>query len=208
MVKYLLFKENLPHAASADISAGLSQAPMQQRENSMSNMHHFKETVFRKFESGDFFRASSKNFPALKGLAVQGLDLAPGAVREPHSHPNANQLDYCVSGEGRVGIVGPEGETHYLDLKPGDISFVPQGFLHWIENTGSEPLSFLVVLSHEEPQTIELSEMLTGVPDATLANMYGVPESVFEAIPDRTVVIGGGYGREPASAPLKMVAAE
>ncbi|MDX3925958.1 MAG: cupin domain-containing protein [Shinella sp.] len=140
---------------------------------------------------GDFFRANAKNFPALKGLAVQGLDLAPGAVREPHCHPNANQLDYCISGKGRVGIVGPEGERHYLDLQPGDISFVPQGYLHWIENTGAEPLSFLVVLSHEEPLTIELSEMISGVPNATLGNMYATPEQIFEGIPDRTIVIGG-----------------
>lgn len=157
----------------------------------MSNMYHFKEKAFKKFAHGDFFRASAKEFPELKALAVQGLDLAPGAVREPHTHPNAHQLDYCISGEGRVGIVGPEDETQYLDLKAGDISFVPQGFLHWIENTGSEPLSFLVVLSHEQPQTVELSEMLKGVPNATLSNMYDVPENVFEAIPDKTIMIGG-----------------
>lgn len=175
----------------------------------MSNMHHFKDTVFKKFAVGDFFRASSKNFPVLKGLAVQGLDLAPGAVREPHTHPNANQLDYCISGEGRVGIVGPNGETHYLDLKAGDISFVPQGFLHWIENRSSAPLSFLVVLSHEEPQTIELSEMLSGVPNDTLANMYGVAETVFEEIPNRTVVIGGGNLLfEKEHKPFQIAAAE
>ncbi len=157
----------------------------------MSNMYHFKAETFRQFPAGDFYRASSRNFPALKGLAVQGLDLAPGAVREPHTHPNANQLDYCISGRGRVGIVGPDNETHYLDLAPGDVSFVPQGFLHWIENTGTEPLSFLVVLSHEEPQTIELSEMLSGVPNETLSKMYQVPAAVFEGIPDTRVIIGG-----------------
>jgi oxalate decarboxylase/phosphoglucose isomerase-like protein (cupin superfamily) len=174
----------------------------------MSNMHHFKSTVYRSFEAGNFYRASSKNFPALKGLAVQGLELAPGAVREPHSHPNANQLDYCISGKGRVGIVGPEGETHYLDLQPGDISFVPQGYLHWIENIGEEPLSFLVVLSHEEPQTIELSEMLTGVPDQTLANMFGVSEGVFNAIPNKTIVIGGGQRTASNDADPMLIAAE
>ncbi len=157
----------------------------------MSNMHQFKDQVFRTFPMGDFFRANVRNFPVLKGLAVQGLELEPGAVREPHTHPNANQLDYCISGTGRVGIVGPDGERHYLDLKPGDISFVPQGFLHWIENTGTEHLSFLVVLSHEEPQTIELSEMIAGVPNPTLSNMFGVDEAVFKAIPEQTVVIGG-----------------
>ncbi|PGU19082.1 cupin domain-containing protein [Bacillus thuringiensis] len=161
----------------------------------MSNKYNFKETVFKSFDSGSFFRASVKEFPVLKGLAVQGLDLEPGAVREPHTHPNANQLDYCISGEGRVGIIGPQGEKHYLDLKAGDISFVPQGYLHWIENTGSETLSFLLLLSHEEPQTIELSDMLKDVPNSTLANMYDVSKSIFDAIPNRTIIVGGGKGQ-------------
>ncbi|WGF86510.1 cupin domain-containing protein [Marinivivus vitaminiproducens] len=162
----------------------------------MSNIFHFKKSNPRSFGSGDLFRASSKNFPVLKGLAIQAVDLEIGGVREPHAHPNAHQLDYCVSGQGLVGIVGPDGETHYLELEPGDISFVPQGFLHWIENRGSEPLHFLVVLSHEEPQTIELSEMLRGVPNSTLAKMYDVSEQVFERIPAKTVVIGGHGSRE------------
>ncbi|SIR43822.1 Cupin [Rhizobium sp. RU35A] len=157
----------------------------------MSNSFPFKANVFKSFPAGDFYRANAKNFPVLKGLAVQALEIQPGGVREPHTHPNANQLDFCVSGKGQVGIVGPEGETHYLELSPGDISFVPQGYLHWIENLGDEPLSFLVVLSHELPETIELSEMLTGVPNPTLAKMYEVPEAVFEQIPQRTVIIGG-----------------
>ncbi len=173
----------------------------------MKNHHAFKDNVFKAFPQGDFYRASSKNFPDLKGLAIQALELAPGAVREPHTHPNANQLDFCVSGQGFVGIVGPEGETHYLELKPGDISFVPQGQLHWIENrSNTEPLSFLVILSHEEPLTIELSEMLAGVPKETLAKMYNVSANVFKAIPNRTVIIGGPHSK--IEEPQQLIAAE
>lgn len=162
----------------------------------MPNSFPFKQNVFKSFPGGDFYRANSGNFPVLKDLAIQALDLEPGGIREPHTHPNANQLDYCVSGRGLVGIVGPEGETHYLELNPGDISFVPQGYLHWIENLGGEPLSFLVVLSHETPETIEFSEMYSGVPNETLAKMYGLSETVFAGIPNRTITIGGGEPEE------------
>ena len=162
----------------------------------MSNSFPFKANVFKSFPAGDFYRANAKNFPVLKGLAVQALEILPGGVREPHTHPNANQLDFCISGKGLVGIVGPEGETHYLELSPGDISFVPQGYLHWIENLGDEPLSFLVVLSHEEPQTIEFSEMFSGVPNQTLAKMYEIPEAAFDQIPERTVIIGGAQPKD------------
>jgi oxalate decarboxylase/phosphoglucose isomerase-like protein (cupin superfamily) len=157
----------------------------------MSNSFPFKQNAFKVFPEGKFYRANIKNFPVLKGLAVQALDLEPGAIREPHTHPNASQLDFCVSGKGRVGIVGPEGETHYLELNPGDISFVPQGYLHWIETLGDQPLSMLVVLANENPQTIEFSEMFSGVPNETLAKMYNIDETTFAGIPNRTVIIGG-----------------
>jgi len=144
------------------------------------------------FPGGIFYRATHKKFPALRGLAIQKLKLNPGAVREPHSHPNAEQLDYCVSGRARVGIIGPEGHRQLLDLKEGDISFVPRGYVHWIENIGNETLNFLVVLSHEQPETIELSETLIGVPRETLSSTLSVPKELLASLPKETVTIGGG----------------
>lgn len=157
-------------------------------------MNHFSlmSEVFKKFPAGDFYRASAKNFPALKGIAVQALDLREGAIREPHVHPNANQLDYCIAGSARVGIVGPEGKTRIMELKKGDISFVPQGYLHWIENVGNAQLQFLVALSHEEPETIELSEMLGNIPRDTLSLMFGEKPEAFDFTKKGTVTIGGG----------------
>ena len=120
------------------------------------------------------------------------LKLKPGAVREPHSHPNAEQLDYCVSGRAQVGIIGPDGHKQLLELKDGDISFVPRGYIHWIQNVGSEPLHFLVILSHEIPETIELSETLSGVPRKTLAASLGVSEQSLQDLPKGAITIGTG----------------
>ena len=144
------------------------------------------------FSGGTFYRATQKRFQALRGLAVQKLKLKPGGIREPHSHPNAEQLDYCISGHAQVGIVGPEGHRQLLDLKEGDISFVPRGYVHWIRNVGSNELNFLVVLSHEQPETIELSETLIGVPKETLSTTLSVPEDLLARLPKETVTIGGG----------------
>lgn len=144
------------------------------------------------FEGGVFLRANQKRFGALRGLAIQILKLKKGAVREPHSHPNAEQLDYCVSGKARVGIIGPTGHRQLLDLNEGDISFVPRGYVHWIQNMGPGPLHFIVVLSHEQPETIELSETLAGVPKDTLAAALGLSADVLGSIPTATVTIGAG----------------
>ncbi len=154
------------------------------------NMFDFEGTDPREFVGGLLFRASKANFEPLKGLAVQGLTMKPGAIREPHSHPNAEQLDYCIGGEARVGIVEPGGGTQSLDLKKGHISFVPQGHVHWIENTGSTDLRFLVVLSDEEPETLELSETLAGIPDSVLATTVNLSAGDLEGLPQEAVVLG------------------
>ena len=79
-----------------------------------------------------------------------------------------------------------------MELKEGDISFVPRGYVHWIENVGHETLNFLVVLSHEQPETIELSETLIGVPKETLSSTLNVPQDLLAKLPKETVTIGGG----------------
>lgn len=165
---------------------------MAKQDKSNQNSFKFENSKPREFPGGAFRRASQKNFGVLRGLAIQSLHLDPGIIREPHVHPNANQLDYCVAGQAQVGIVGPDGHKQLLNLNVGDISFVPQGYLHWIQNVGKTPMHFLVVLSHEEPETIELSEMLQGVPKEALAAMYGLPEDILNLIPQKTVTIGGG----------------
>jgi oxalate decarboxylase/phosphoglucose isomerase-like protein (cupin superfamily) len=159
----------------------------------MKNLFKFMSSEPQKYPGGKLWRASLKNFGALKGLAIQALELKSGAFREPHVHPNANQLDYCLSGSATVGIVGPEGHRQNLELKEGDISFVPQGYLHWIENTSDKTLDFLVILSHEEPETIELSEMMSGVTPHNIKKLFGVEAKDFGEIPTGGHRIKGGF---------------
>ena len=163
-----------------------------EKKDRQENRFAFGSSDPLSFPGGTLHRATKKKFPALQGLAIQALHLNPRAVREPHVHPNAHQLDYCVSGKARVGIIGPEGHRQLLDLGPGDISFVPQGYAHWIENVGDGPLHFLVILSHEEPETIETSEIIGGVPKPTLASALGLAEDLVNQLHGKTVTIGDG----------------
>jgi oxalate decarboxylase/phosphoglucose isomerase-like protein (cupin superfamily) len=126
-------------------------------------------------------------FPALQGLSIQSIHLEKGGIREPHFHPNASQLDFNVSGKARVGVVGPENQINILTLEQGDIAFVPQGNLHWIENIGEDPLHFMLTLSHEQPETIELSELMSNVPKDTLSSSLGIPKEILDKIPSKSI---------------------
>jgi oxalate decarboxylase/phosphoglucose isomerase-like protein (cupin superfamily) len=55
--------------------------------------------------------ANSDNFPILRGMATYSLKLDRGSIREPHWHPNAAELSYCLSGKALMTIFG-HGATH------------------------------------------------------------------------------------------------
>lgn len=146
----------------------------------------------KELPGGTLLRLTQEMFPVLKGVGLNAVRLKKGAIREPHIHPNCAQLDYVISGSASVGIIGPNQDVHIMDLKAGELSFVPQGWLHWIENTGEGELHTLIMLTHERPETIEFSDMLSQIPNPTLAKILGVKASAFEAIPNETVRIGYG----------------
>lgn len=159
----------------------------------MQNAFKFEKSADRKdLPGGTLRRLTKEMFPALRDIGLNAIRLKPGAIREPHIHPNCAQLDYVVSGSARVGIIGPNNEVQLMELEAGDLSYVPQGWLHWIENTGQGELHTMIMLTHALPETIEFSDMLSQIPNATLAKIFGVSAKTFEAIPKETVRIGFG----------------
>jgi oxalate decarboxylase len=78
--------------------------------------------------------ANEKNFSLLKGMALYSLRLHNGGVREPHWHPNAAELSYCLSGKALMTIFSPGAGHDTFTVDTGEIVFVPKGYLHHIEN--------------------------------------------------------------------------
>ena len=97
-------------------------------------------------------------------MAAFSLALDPHAIRQPHLHTNANELSYIVAGKAQVGLIGPGGEKHLFDLAPGEVAFQPAGWPHWLENTGDEPMFALFMYSHEQPETIDMPDVIPGLP--------------------------------------------
>ena len=53
--------------------------------------HHMLETPAVEGSGGKARIVDSKNFPISKTIAAAHLDIAPGALREMHWHPNADE---------------------------------------------------------------------------------------------------------------------
>lgn len=68
------------------------------------------------------------------------------------------------SGEARVGLIGPGGETHVFVLNAGELAFQPMGWPHWLENIGGVPLFAVFMYSHEQPATIDIPDVVPNLP--------------------------------------------
>jgi oxalate decarboxylase len=137
-----------------------------------------KPQVRRK--GGTVIECTAKNFPVVgqSDAAIFLLTLEPGAIREPHWHPNAWELEYVVSGTARLGVVLPNGTYDLVDLGPGDVGFVPQGWAHYIENIGKTPVKMPIVFGNHQPNDIGLSTFFSGIPTQAFARTLGLSESV------------------------------
>jgi len=74
-----------------------------------------------------------------------------------HYHDKDDAEIYInLSGRGGLLMQTKKGETMYLDLKPGDIGYVPPGWGHRTINTGSEKLVFFFVYPSDAGHDYEL----------------------------------------------------
>ena len=103
----------------------------------------------------------SKNFPASKTIAAALVELEPGAMRELHWHPNADEWQYYIEGEGRMTVFASSGQARTFDYRAGDVGYVPFAMGHYVENTGSKPLRFLE-LFQQQPLRRPVAQPMAG----------------------------------------------
>lgn len=123
--------------------------------------------------------ASKNNFPLLKGMALYLLRLDNGGVREPHWHPNAAELSYCLSGSALMTIFSPGAGHDTFTVSEGEIVYVPKGYLHHIENINHEETKFAIAFNHEMPEDIGISGSTGSMSDSTLGATFGLESEYF-----------------------------
>ncbi len=81
------------------------------------------------------------------GLSIGMVSLPVGGAGDVHSHQEAQETWYVLSGSGRL-TVGAE----QVDLVPGTLVVAPPGVEHQIANPGLEPLNVLFMYSPAGPE--------------------------------------------------------
>ena len=115
-------------------------------------------------QSGTMKVVDSTKFNASTTTAAALVTLKPGGVRELHWHPNADEWQYWIKGQGRMTVfdTGPKAAT--ADFRPGDIGYVKKSLGHYVENTGDTDLVFLGLFKTDRYQEVSLSDWLTHSP--------------------------------------------
>jgi oxalate decarboxylase len=142
-----------------------------------------------KFPGGEERRVSAKEFPVSKTVTGVILDLNPGALRELHWHPHANEWLYFISGKCRMGLFGSHGRHRIEEFTPGDAGYIPQGFGHYLENIGDTPSRILIAFDSGEYQEISLSAWLASNPDKIVADNFKIPDPLVAKLPDHRVFL-------------------
>lgn len=121
--------------------------------------------------------ADSRNFPIAKTIAAALVEIEPGAMRELHWHPNNDEWQYYLSGQGRMTVFAGNGVARTFDYRAGDVGYVPFAFGHYIQNTGPQSLWFLEMFKSDRFVDVSLNQWMALTPrDLVRDNLRVGPE--------------------------------
>ncbi len=133
----------------------------------------------------------SSNFPAASTIAAALVEVEPGGMRELHWHPNTDEWQYYISGQGRMTVFASSGKARTFDYQAGDVGYIPFAMGHYIENTGDEPLRFLELFRSSSFADISLNQWMALTPPALVQAHLNLDQQTMAALrKDKPVIVG------------------
>ncbi|MXP51469.1 cupin domain-containing protein [Pantoea sp. SoEX] len=106
----------------------------------------------------------SSIFSLSKTIAAALVEIEPGGIRELHWHPNNDEWQYYIEGEGRMGVFASSSQARTFNYRAGDVGYVPFAMGHYIENTGKNTMKFLEIFKSDYYADISLNQWLANTP--------------------------------------------
>ena len=126
--------------------------------------HRMLDQEPKKTSGGEVRITDSKNFKISKTISAAHVIIEPGAIREMHWHPNADEWSFFIKGRARITIFASEGTARTFDYVPGDVGIVPRNMGHFVENIGDEPVEMLEVFRANEFRDFSLFQWMGETP--------------------------------------------
>ncbi|NIK76481.1 oxalate decarboxylase [Paenibacillus castaneae] len=148
----------------------------------LSFKHQLMAQASIKTSGGSVRIVDSSNFPISKTIAAALVEIEPGAMRELHWHPNNDEWQYYLSGQGRMTVFAGNGVARTFDYRAGDVGYVPFAFGHYIQNTGNESLWFLEMFKSDRFVDISLNQWMALTPHALVRDNLHVDSELLDAL--------------------------
>jgi oxalate decarboxylase len=133
----------------------------------------------------------SRNFPAAKTIAAAEVEVAPGGMREMHWHPNADEWQYVLAGEGRMTVFAATGVARTFDFRAGDVGYVPFAMGHYFVNTGDTPARYLELFRSDRFADVSLNQWLALTPPELVRAHLNLSDRVMAALQKQKPIIVG-----------------
>jgi oxalate decarboxylase len=131
----------------------------------------------------------SSNFPAATTIAAALVEVDPGGMRELHWHPNADEWQFYIAGQGRMTVFGANGTANTFDYQAGDVGYVPRDMGHYIENTGQTTLRFLELFRSDRYEDVSLDQWLALTPPELVLAHIDVDRRFMAALTKRKQLV-------------------
>jgi oxalate decarboxylase len=172
-----MFAGKVPPALSEDVP------PPPAKQSRQSFTWRMTAQAPIKTPGGSVRITDSRNFTVSKAIAAARIEVEPGAIRELHWHPNADEWQYYLSGQGRMTVFASGGKSRTFDYQAGDVGYAPRDMGHYVENTGNEPLVFLALFRSDHYADISLAQWMGVLPPELVKAHLNVDDKFIASLP-------------------------
>ncbi|CAH8259269.1 unnamed protein product [Arabidopsis lyrata] len=99
------------------------------------------------------------------GVAIARIDIAPGGLVPPHTHPRASEIFLVMKGKLFVGFVSSNEYNYTLFTKilyPGDVFVFPKGLPQFHANMGKTNAVVIAAAGSQNPGRIIIGDAVFG----------------------------------------------
>ena len=132
--------------------------------------HRMLDQEPKKTSGGEVRIADSNNFAISKTIAAAHVIIEPGALRELHWHPIADEWNFLINGRTRTTIFASQGEARSFNYVPGDVGIVPANMGHYVQCISDEPCEMLEVFRADDFRDFSLFQWLGETPQRLVAD--------------------------------------
>jgi len=175
-----IFQADVPGALAADQQAAAGALGPSPHDFAFRTMDL---PVSRRTKGGEVRIVDSRKFTVSTTIAMALVTVHPGGLRELHWHPNSDEWQYYISGQGRMTILATGARARTMDFEAGDVGYVEKTLGHYVENTGDTDLVFLEMFKSDVYQDFSLSEWLAHTPPELVMAHLRIDRATYDAIP-------------------------